>query len=124
MRRLAADDALVACLAGPTAARAGDTFTFTIEGDTFTYVDATRTVTGRAFVPATPGPHGALVLNHGQGGSPGSFPNFATFASWDVVLLAPELTHVLGGEEAPETTGFTPENLARITACVDALASL
>jgi dienelactone hydrolase len=106
------------------AAERGGEFTFTIAGNTFTYADAARTVTGRAFVPATPGPHGALVLSHGQGGSPASFPNFSTFASWDVVLLAPELTHVLGGETAPETTGFTPENLARIVACVDALASL
>lgn len=113
----------LALLLAAAAAR-GDGFTFTIAGDEFTYTDAARTVTGRVFVPATPGPHGALVLNHGQGGSPSSFPNWSTFASWDVVLLAPELTHVLGGETAPETTGFTPENLARIAACVDALASL
>ena len=103
---------------------AGEPFSFTLDGSDFTYVDATRTVTGRVFLPKTPGPHGALVLNHGQGGSPASFPNWSTFATWDVVLLAPELTHVLGGETAPETTGFTPENLARIVACVDALASL
>jgi dienelactone hydrolase len=124
MRHLVAAVIVAAGLAGPAAARAGDAFTFTIDGDRFTYTDAARTVTGRAFVPATPGLHGALVLNHGQGGSPTSFPNWSTFASWDVVLLAPELTHVLGGETLPETTGFTPENLARIVACVDALASL
>ena len=99
-------------------------FEFTIDGDQFQYVDATRTVTGRVYVPPGPGPHGALILNHGQGGSPNSFPNWSTFDDWGVMLLAPELTHVLGGETLPATTGHTPENLARITACLDVLESL
>ncbi len=100
------------------------TFTFQIVGDQFTYSDANRVVTGRAFVPPGPGPHGALILNHGQGGAPASFPNWSSFSSWGVVLLAPELTHVGGGATDPENTGFNPENSARITACLDALESL
>lgn len=124
MRRIALLLWAVASLSVPVPVPGGEPFSFTVDGDRFTYADATRTVTGRAFVPSAPGPHGALVLNHGQGGSPWSLPNWSAFASWGVVLLAPELTHVLGGETAPETTGFTPENLARIRACVDALASL
>jgi dienelactone hydrolase len=98
--------------------------TLSIDGDQFTYSDAEGSAAGRIHVPGGPGPHGAIVLNHGQGGSPSGFPNFAVFAGWDVVLIAPELTHVMGGETAPATTGFTPENLSRIRAGVRALEAL
>lgn len=100
------------------------TFSFTIDGDRFTYADAVRTFSGRFHAPTGSVRVGALVLDHGQGGTPASFPNWSTFASWGVVLVAPELTHIAGGETAPATTGHAAENLARGVACVRALQSL
>jgi dienelactone hydrolase len=117
-RRLVALPLLLA----PLAAAAGD-FTFAVAGETFTYSDATRTFTGRILVPAGPGPFPAIVFDHGQGGAPGSYPNLDVMRSWGAVVVAPELTHVLGGETAPATTGQCPENLARGVAVVDAIAA-
>lgn len=107
-------------LAYGATASAGE-FQFVVMGDRFTYSDAERTFGGRYFAPASATPVGALVLNHGQGGSPDGMPNWATFSTWGVVLIAPDLTHILGGETAPATTGHTPENLARGLACVRVL---
>lgn len=116
------------CLALPLllaslAATAGD-FTFTVTGETFTYSDASRTFTGLILVPPGPGPFPAIVFDHGQGGAPTSYPNVDVFESWGAIVVAPTLTHVLGGETAPATTGQCPENLARGIALVDALATL
>ena len=95
-----------------------------IDGDRFVHTDELGTTTGRIHVPSAGGLRGALVLAHGQGGSPAAFPNWASFASRDLVLIAPELTHVGGGETAPATTGHAPENLRRIQASLRALAEL
>ena len=116
------------CLALPLllaslAATAGD-FTFTVTGETFTYSDASRTFTGLILVPPGPGPFPAIVFDHGQGGAPTGYPNVDVFESWGAIVVAPTLTHVLGGETAPATTGQCPENLARGIALVDALATL
>jgi dienelactone hydrolase len=126
MRRPGRGVALALLLLAGSAAPAlgGDDFTFTVDGERFTYSDAERSFGGRFLVPPGSGAVGALVLNHGQGGQPMQMPNWSTFASWNLVLIAPELTHVLGGEAAPSTTGHTPENLARGLACLRVLQSL
>jgi len=107
----------------PLAAVAGD-FTFTVNGETFTYSDAQRTFSGLILVPPGPGPFPAIVFDHGQGGTPNSYPNVDVMLSWGAVVIAPTLTHVAGGETAPATTGQCPENLARGIAIADALATL
>jgi dienelactone hydrolase len=110
-------------LDGIAPAVAGE-FQFDLVGDRFTYTDSQRSFSGRYVEPAGAMPVGALVLNHGQGGAPESMPNWSTFTSWGVVLIAPELTHVLGGETAPPTTGHNAENLARGIACVRVLQQI
>ncbi|HET7844341.1 MAG TPA: hypothetical protein VFL14_09340 [Xanthomonadales bacterium] len=108
-------------LLAPLVAAAGD-FTFTVSGETFTYTDAQRTFTGLIIVPPGAGPFPAIVFDHGQGGAPSSYPNVEVMRSWGAVVVAPTLTHVLGGETLPATTGQCPENLARGIAIVDAIA--
>jgi dienelactone hydrolase len=120
MRRMPARFVCPVLLA-PLLATAGD-FTFSVVGETFTYTDAERTFTGRIVVPPGPGPFPAIVFDHGQGGAPSSYPNVDVMRSWGAVVVAPELTHVLGGETAPATTGQCPENLARGVAIVDAIS--
>ena len=112
--------ALAIGLGSIASTRAGD-FQFVVVGDRFTYTDAQRSFGGRYLEPASSDRVGALVLNHGQGGSANSLPNWSTFASWGVVLIAPDLTHILGGETAPATSGHNAENLARGLACMQVL---
>lgn len=94
-----------------------------IVGETFTYSDAQRTFTGRILQPPGPGPHPVIVFMHGQGGTPSTYPNLEVFRSWGAIAIAPTLTHVAGGETAPETTGQCPENLARGQSLVAVLAT-
>jgi dienelactone hydrolase len=112
---------LYPALFAPLLAAAGD-FTFSVVGETFTYTDAERTFTGRIVVPAGAGPFPAIVFDHGQGGAPNSYPNVDVMRSWGAVVVAPTLTHVLGGETLPLTTGQCPENLARGIALVNAIS--
>jgi predicted esterase len=97
-------------------------FTFEIKGETFTYTDANRSFDGRILFPPGNGPFPAILFNHGQGGSPFGFPNIEVMRDWGAVVIAPTLTHVLGGATDPPNSGQTPENLARGIACVEALA--
>ena len=53
-------------LCAPLVAAAGD-FTFTVNGETFTYSDAQRTFSGLILVPPGPGPFPAIVFGHGSG---------------------------------------------------------
>jgi dienelactone hydrolase len=99
-------------------------FTFVVSGETFTYTDAQRSFSGRLLVPAGSGPFPAIVFNHGQGGTPYTYPNLTVMRDWGAVVIAPNLTHIAGGETAPATTGMTTENVARGIACADALATL
>jgi len=104
----------------------GFTFTPNLANNTFTYSDAQRTFTGIFVKPAGNGPFPAVIINHGQGGSPSSYslPKANEMSPWGLVCIGPELTHVGGGETAPETTGNCPENVARGEACLNALVSL
>ncbi len=113
----------IAALAlGCSVAAAGeDGFTFEIDGETFTYTDANRSFDGRIVFPPGNGPFPAILFNHGQGGTPFGFPNVEVMRDWGAVVIAPTLTHVLGGATDPPNSGHTPENLARGIACVDAL---
>lgn len=116
---------LVATLAaGPVAAAGG--FTFTVNGQAFTYTDPERSFTGLILVPPGPGPFPAIVYDHGQGGAPTtqSYPNLTVLRDWGAVVIAPTLSHVAGGETQPPTTGMCAENLARGLAMADALESL
>ena len=116
--------AWAALLATPVASAGA--FTFTISGESFTYTDAERSFSGLILVPPGPGPFPAIVYDHGQGGAPtrASYPNVDVMAGWGAVVVAPTLTHVMGGETAPPTTGMCAENLARGLAVADALAGL
>lgn len=106
----------------------GGDFTFTVNSanNTFAYSDAERSFGGIFVKPAGDGPFPAVIINHGQGGSPAGYSlgKASQMAAWGMVCIGPELTHVLGGETAPATTGHCPENEARGVACLNALVSL
>jgi dienelactone hydrolase len=108
------------------AAAADFTFTVNPATNTFTYSDAQRTFGGIFIKPAGNGPFPAVIINHGQGGTPGSYsrPKANEMSAWGLACIGPELTHIAGGETAPETTGNCPENVARGEACLNALVSL
>lgn len=98
-------------------ANAGPAYTFQVSGETFTYSDAERSFSGVIRFPDAqqfgPGPYPVIVYTHGQGGTPGGYPNLDVMRAWGAVVVAPTLSHVAGGETAPATTGHCPENLAR-----------
>lgn len=96
-------------------------FTFTINGETFSYVDSERSFGGRILIPDGDGPFPVIVFNHGQGGTPQGYPNLDLMRDWGAVVIAPTLAHVAGGTTAPETTGHCPENLARGLATIVAI---
>jgi dienelactone hydrolase len=109
---------------------AQSTFTFMINptNNTFTYTDAERSFTGIFVKPAGKGPFPALIINHGQGGSPlaYSLPKAREMAPWGLVAIGPALTHAGGPgvDTSPEGSGSSPENVARGEACLAALARL
>lgn len=88
-------------------------FTFDVVGDTFTYTDTERSFGGLILFPPGTGPFPAIVFDHGQGGTPATYPNVAVMRDWGAIVVAPTLSHVSGGETSPPTTGHCPENLAR-----------
>ena len=99
---------LVLVLLAPAGAN-GQAFTFEISGENFTYTDAQRSFTGRLLVPAGSGPFPAIVFNHGQGGTPYTYPNLSVMRDWGAVVIATNLTHVAGGETAlPERGAGLP----------------
>lgn len=101
-------------------------FTFTVTGNQFTYTDAVRTVTGIFVKPAGNGPFPAAIISHGQGGSAVgySLAKAQEFLAWGMVSIAPNYTHVQGGDSSPAGSGNCPENVARGIACRNILASL
>jgi dienelactone hydrolase len=111
-------------------ALAQGSFTFTINStsNTFTYTDAQRSFTGIFVKPAGKGPLPAVIINHGQGGSPlaYSLPKAREMARWGLVAIGPSLTHAAGPgiDTSPEGSGSSPENVARGEACLAALARL
>jgi dienelactone hydrolase len=105
-------------------------FTFTVNStnNTFTYTDAQRSFTGIFLKPAGKGPFPAVIINHGQGGSPVgySLPKAREMTPWGLVAIGPALTHAAGPniDTSPEGAGNSPENVARGQACLAALARL
>lgn len=101
-------------------------FTFSIDGNQFTYTDAVRTVTGIFVKPAGNGPFPAAIISHGQGGSAVGYSlgKAQEFLAWGMVSIAPNYTHVQGGDSSPIGSGNCPENVARGIACRNVLASL
>lgn len=102
------------------------TFTFTWSGTNFTYRDAQRSFSGIMLKPPGDGPFPAIIISHGAGGSPNGYPlaKAREMSAWGAVCIGPTLTHVGGGETDPVNMGNCPENLARIAACANVLASL
>jgi dienelactone hydrolase len=116
--------ALALALAVATSASQAGGFSFVVNGETFTYTDDERSFSGLIRFPPGSGPFPAIVFNHGQGGAPTGYPNVDAFVGWGAVVIAPTLSHVIGGETAPPTTGHCPENLARGLAVMAALEDL
>ena len=89
------------------------------------YVDAERTVTGIFIKPAGNGPFPSLVINHGTGGSASSFSlaRANEMSPWGLACIGANLTHAGGQPQDLETWGYSPENLARIRACIAVLAT-
>src|SRR5688572_14106961 len=75
-------------------------FTFTIDPatHTFTYTDAQRSFTGIFLKPEGNGPFPAVLINHGQGGTPAgySLPKALEMVPWGLVAIGPALTHAAG----------------------------
>jgi dienelactone hydrolase len=101
-------------------------FTFNWSGTNFTYTDAARTFSGIMLKPAGDGPFPAIIISHGAGGTPTgySLTKARELSAWGAVCIGPTLTHTAGGETNSANMGHCPENLARITACANVLASL
>jgi dienelactone hydrolase len=101
-------------------------FTFDWTGTNFTYSDSERTFSGIMLKPAGGGPFPAIIISHGAGGTASgySLAKARDFSPWGAVCIGPTLTHSAGGETNPINMGHCPENLARITACANVLATL
>ena len=103
-----------------------EAFTFTWTGTNFTYTDGARSFAGIMLKPAGEGPFPAIIISHGAGGTVAgySLTKARELSAYGAVCIAPTLTHVAGGETNAVNMGHCPENLARITACANVLASL
>ncbi|HZO85562.1 MAG TPA: alpha/beta hydrolase-fold protein [Verrucomicrobiae bacterium] len=101
-------------------------FTFNWTGTNFTYADAERSFSGIMLKPAGEGPFAAIIISHGAGGTAAgySLTKARESSAWGAVCIGPTLTHAAGGETNSVNMGHCPENLARITACANVLASL
>ena len=101
-------------------------FVFNWSGTNFTYTDSNRTFTGIMLKPDGTGPFPAVIINHGAGGSVTNYSlqKAREMSPWGLVCIAPNLSHVAGGETNPVNMGFCGENLARISACRNVLSSL
>lgn len=100
-------------------------FTVTVVGNNFTYTDAQRTVTGILVVPAGTAPFPAVVINHGTGGTASVFSmqRANEMSPWGLVCIGANLTHMQGAAQDLTTWGYSPENLARVNACLAVLAT-
>ena len=101
-------------------------FTFNWTGTNFTYSDANRTFSGIMLKPPGEGPFPAIIISHGAGGTANgySLTKARELSAWGAVCIGPTLTHAAGGETNSVNMGHCPENLARITACANVLATL
>jgi dienelactone hydrolase len=117
-----------AWLEAPGFAQSSFTFTINSTNNTFTYTDAQRSFTGIFVKPAGKGPFPAVIINHGQGGSPANYslPKAREMVAWGLVAIGPSLTHAAGPgiDTSPQGSGSSPENVARGQACLAALARL
>jgi dienelactone hydrolase len=100
-------------------------FTISYSGNSFTYTDAQRTVTGIFIKPTGSGPFPALIINHGTSGTAGGFglQRANEMSPWGLACIAANLTHMAGATQDNTTWGYSPENLARIRACQAVLAT-
>ena len=100
-------------------------FTVSYSGNSFTYTDAERTVTGIFIKPTGTGPFPALIINHGTSGTAGGFglQRANEMSPWGLACIAANLTHMAGATQDTTTWGYSPENLARIRACQAVLAT-
>lgn len=100
-------------------------FNVTVNGTGFTYTDGQRTVTGILVEPAGATRFPALVINHGTGGTAGgySLQRANEMSPWGLVCIAANLTHQQGATEDLASWGYSPENLARVQACLAVLAT-
>ena len=119
---------VVAAAVPPALAQGSFTFTVDEVSHTFLYSDAQRTFGGIFVKPAGDGPFPAVLINHGQGGTPAgySLPKAMEMVPWGLVAIGPTLTHAAGPDmdTSPEGSGNSPENLARAQACLAGLATL
>jgi dienelactone hydrolase len=101
-------------------------FMFDWTGTNFTYSDTARSFSGIMLKPAGEGPFPAIIISHGAGGSATgySLTKAREMSSWGTVCIGPALTHAAGGETNSADIGHCSENLARLTACANVLASL
>ncbi|MBL9144851.1 MAG: beta-galactosidase [Verrucomicrobiaceae bacterium] len=101
------------------------TFTVSFTSTTFTYTDAQRSVTGMFQRPAGSTKLPALIINHGTGGTATGFSRTRAtdMSPWGLVCIGANLTHQAGQTEDLATWGHSPENTARVRACVAALST-
>lgn len=100
-------------------------FDINFTGNSFTYSDAQRTVTGMFQRPAGTQRLPALIINHGTGGTATGFSRTRAteMSPWGLVCIGANLTHQAGQTEDLDTWGHSPENTARVRACVAALST-
>jgi len=99
---------------------------FNLIGETWTYDpgDGGAIITGILSRPPGPGPFPAALISHGAGGSAIGFslPNAHIFTNWGLAGIGPDYTHTIS--QAPENSGWCPENARRAYACLTILRSL
>ena len=76
--------------------------------------------------PDGAGPFAGIIINHGAGGrvTNYSITKAREMSPWGAVCIAPNLSHVSGGETDPARMGYCVENLERIRACLNVLPTL
>lgn len=117
---------LVAVLSALAAPARAQTWNYNEATDEFSYSDSQGSITGVFVRPSGAGPFPAVIINHGQGGTPGGYSRERAneFVQWGLVCIGPELTHVSGGDTSGAGSGNSPENVARGQTCLRALAYL
>jgi endo-1,4-beta-xylanase len=101
-------------------------FAFDWTGTNFSYADGSRSFTGIMLKPPGDGPFSAIIISHGAGGTATgySLAKARELSAFGALCIGPTLTHVAGGETNSADIGHSPENLARLMACANVLATL
>lgn len=97
-----------------------------LDGDDWTYEDGGFRMSGILLKPEGSGPFPAVLISHGLGGSAQGFglTKAREMVGWGLVCIAPDYTHIRGGEGSREQFGARPENLRRAATCLAILRSL